>query len=365
MCINPECCTNDDCESCAECSNDQCTNPDCCVDTDCAENEYCNTDNNTCVEGCNEDSDCTSLMSCSKCSDHQCTTPECCNSSDCIEDSKPVCDTVEEICVGCNVNSDCTSIMSCSQCSDHQCTTPQCCDDSDCNEDDNKPICDTQEEVCVGCNDNNDCNSIMSCAECSNQQCTSPECCTNDDCTQDSNKPFCNQDDQVCVGCAKNEDCEMYDGECTDGHYDEETSTCFYCSIPETDTYGSCEPGCIDDDNCPLDHPVCNTGEHRCVKEGSFTTLKNIEINTVSCSGCSGTKIEGGIVLPLEGKPNTAGTPRCDTNALDHTDEVDYEDGGSSNFDSEDKELLDTCHLVNIFCLYTIFHILTVTIHFK
>ena len=304
-------CHGTDCSTCTAAG--VCVDPDCCTDKDCASNEYCS-DAQICVVGCNEDSDCPNdnQLTCSKCQSNSCTDPECCDDTDC--NANQYCDTATNICKdGCNEDTDCNSMMTCAMCgADNQCTTPECCADNDC-----------------GANH-------LPCSECqADNICTDPECCADVDCP--SNKPIC--DNHLCVpGCLENNDCPMYDGTCGgDDSYTEEDSTCFYCEVDEM----SCEPGCVDDTNCP-DGQVC-TGLHRCKTQGSFTALDKITIETSSCVGCSGTNNEGGAVIHMEGKYDIL---ECTTAALDHKDQVDYENGGDVAI-FEEKEPLGECYLVS------------------
>ena len=356
--------------ACSTCEAGVCNNPECCVDDDCANNEYC-TDEHTCKIGCNEDSDCMdgNHLPCSVCQDNSCTNPECCTDDDCA--SNEYCTDAHECVIGCNENSDCMdgNHLPCSVCESNSCTNPECCVDDDCNSD---QYCDNN--TCVdGCNEDSDCNADMSCAECgADHQCTTPECCATSDCTtnhlpctecqadntctdpeccenQDcpSNMPIC--DNHVCVaGCIDNPDCPMYDGICGD-EYTEEDASCFYCDKDDDDKYGDCEPGCIDDENCATGL-VCN-GQHRCVKPGSLTALQSIQIDTASCSGCSGSNVEGGAVLFLKGKDGANNyRPNCTTDGLDHVNQIDYSAGGSAIFDVEnDSSLLGGCYLVSTF----------------
>jgi len=339
VCNEPECCSDDDCKgakcidgkcgecqvdadctgtACSTCSTGSCIDPECCTDTDCLSNEYC-TQAHICVVGCNEDSDCPngSQLQCSECQSNTCTDPECCSDIDCKQDQ--YCNTDINKCIdGCNEDNDCNSMMTCAKCgADNQCTTPECCANSDC-----------------GANH-------LSCSECrSDNTCTNPECCTNVDCPSD--KPIC--DSQVCMaGCLDDPDCPKYDGICGgDSSYTEEDSSCFYCDGNDN-SYGSCEPGCVDNENCTP--PQVCTGVHRCKNQGSFVALKTIQIVSSSCVGCSGRNIEGGAVVRLEGKYDTI--PDCTTARLDHENQVDYAvAGGSSVF--EEKEPLGECYLVNL-----------------
>lgn len=344
-CNNPECCTDDDCANneyctdaqecvigcrensdcingnhlpCSECKANSCTDPECCVDDDCSTDQYC--DYNTCMDGCNEDSDCMdgNHLSCAKCQDNSCTNPECCVDDDCASDQ--YCDN--NTCVdGCNEDSDCVDCAECG--ADHQCTTPECCASSDCSA------------------------NHLSCAECqSDNTCTDPECCIDTDCP--SNLPIC--ENNVCIPeCKVDSECPKYDGICgDDDSYTEDDSECFYCTADDENDNGSCEPGCVDNDNC--DGSMQCNGEHRCKEPGSFVALESIEIETTSCSGCSGSNVEGGAVLYLKGKDGANDfKPECTTAGLDHTNRVDYSAGGSSIFDNEnDQTLLDGCFLVNL-----------------
>jgi len=83
-------------------------------------------------------------------------------------------------------------------------------------------------------------------------------------CVTDDN---CPSDFPVCganhkCGCISNDDCELSDGVC-DVSNEPNYSTCNYC-----DLFGSeCKPGCWDDTNCPTSY-ICDTMGHNCVLDG-------------------------------------------------------------------------------------------------
>ena len=307
-------CTNTDCSTC---ESGVCNDPECCRDEDCASNEYC-TDAHVCVVGCNEDSDCIggSHPACSVCQDNSCTNPECCADPDCTN-------------------------MPCSTCESQVCNDPQCCTDSDCA---SNEYCTDTHECVIGCNEDSDCQggSHLPCSVCEANSCTEPECCTDLDCPSD--KPIC--DNQVCMaGCKANSDCPAYDGICGDDNsYTEDDSTCFYCNMLD-DSYGSCDPGCVNDNNCAAGL-ICN-GQHRCKEPGSFVAVDYIEIDTASCVDCASGNAEGGAILYLKGKDGANDFhPDCTTNALDHPDKIDYQ--GISTFSNDnDQGLLGGCYLVS------------------
>jgi len=252
-------------------------------------------------------------MTCSTCSsDNTCVNPECCSDDDCTPDQ--YCD--DNICiVGCNEDSDCGN-TDCSFCgTDNQCVDPECCKDSECMD--------------------------MTCSTCSSDNtCVNPECCSDDDC--DPTTPICT-DNYLCVeGCRSDEGCPGYNAIC-DSNY----SNCNYCNITENVDFGSCNPGCITNENCadPLECYV----DHECKEPPSFLSLKQIIFDTATCDNCQGTNEEDGPKLQIIGGEGKDGTPMCDTEGLDHADRVDFATGTIAVFDDkDDKDVLGTCYRADL-----------------
>jgi len=333
LCVEPECCTDVDCEEgvcidgecrgcasdddcnvkpCSTCgSNHVCFDPECCIDDDCASNEYCS-DDHTCELGCNENSDCsTTDLPCSTCNmnSHECNIPECC------------------------VNDDCQGSWICEN---FECK-PECVTDADC---DSNEYCNTVEGICkVGCRNDAGCTGTT-CSTCNDHVCVDPECCVDKDCLN-PDKPICSEDNLCIAGCRLDSDCPHFNDVCN-GIYDEETATCFFCDKDDNENIGSCTPGCVDDDNCPPTSSTCNS-EHICIQEG-VSLLDFIQFETESCSGCSSNAVEGGAEFGLVGGRLISGTPTCMTKGLDRTSSVDYAPNKDVKFTSEDDgELLDGC----------------------
>lgn len=326
--------------ACSTCVNNECYDPKCCSDDDCTSDQYC--DNGECKEGCNEDSDCTKNGACAFCeADNQCSQPECCANDDCTNAVCAVCQddmtcTQPECCTdddcsedqycdnnvcknGCNENSDCAKYGSCSVCgNDNQCTLPECCSDSNC--------------------------TNMSCAECQDDfTCSAPECCVDEDCP--SELPLCEANECV-SGCRQDEDCDMWNGFCN-GNYTVDGSTCFHCNFDSGHHIGSCDPGCINNDNCEDSNPECD-GRHQCISEGTKSVLRAIEFATEDCIDCSETE-EGGPILYLVGEESMAGSQSCYTDSLDHKGQVDFTAGSEVAFEGEeDRDLLGSCYLHNL-----------------
>jgi len=122
---------------------------------------------------------------------------------------------------------------------------------------------------------------------------------------------------------------------------------CHWCNNTDTEI-GQCNPGCIDNSNC-ADGLEC-TGNHLCSAIGS-TVLKTIILDTDTCNGCSGGKVEEGAWLSLTGEEGSDGFPTCSTLVLDHPDTVDYAAGGTATFDTDNKEdqaVMNTCYKANL-----------------
>eukprot|EP00088_Acartia_fossae_P009693 TRINITY_DN1473_c0_g1_i5.p1 TRINITY_DN1473_c0_g1~~TRINITY_DN1473_c0_g1_i5.p1 ORF type:complete len:571 (+),score=90.71 TRINITY_DN1473_c0_g1_i5:28-1740(+) len=331
-CDIKECCVDADCPENNKCVNGKCQF-ECVEDDDCADNEWC--DAGKCRIGCRNDGQCQGT-DCSTCENHQCHDPECCADKDCL--NSEYCDENNECKPGCNEDSDCISNGECATCdlNAHQCSEPECCIDDECKD----------------------------CAVCmADFTCTHPECCTNDDCSDP--EPVCDTDNNVCIeclvdadcehgevcdnntcieGCRKDKDCDMWDGICN-GDYSEDSASCFYCDKDNAEI-GQCTPGCITNQNCYEDAPNCN-GDHHCVAQGGGNLLRNITILTESCSGCS-TNDEGGPVLYFQGGQGTSGIPDCTTNALDHSNQVDFGTDPALFQGEPDKDLLGGCYLSNL-----------------
>lgn len=124
-------------------------------------------------------------------------------------------------------------------------------------------------------------------------------------------------------------------------------SNCNYCNATETIEVGSCNPGCITDDNC-AGTLVCD-GFHQCIPPGVSVNLKQIILVTSACNDCQGTNIENGPILHLKGGEGVDGFPECNTLGLDHEDRVDYAAGSEAVFDEDgDKDVLGTCYRANL-----------------
>jgi len=308
VCLNGECVpciVDDDCDSCATCEANQCVLPSCCSDEDCPDGVCLNGE---CVS-CIVDDDCDS---CATCEDNQCVLPTCCSDEDCPDG---VC--LDGECVECAVDDDCNLTGGCSTCQANSCVAPQCCADEDCpvGQHCNDGVCDGEctdsshcpygdsaalcdvpsyfqcqycdldshlcEQGCdsdsncpgdypvcspdhkCGCTDTSDCvggtgtlcdvPDYTQCSYCDpeNAQCK-PGCDEDADCPSDF--PTCDLDSHTC-GCSDSSECTGSDAVCDVTDY----QNCFYCDAQDA----QCKPGCVTDDNCPSDFPVCGAN-HRC-----------------------------------------------------------------------------------------------------
>merc|ERR1712106_603218 len=218
----------------------------------------------------------------------------CSADQDCAADQ--LCDTHSHECypkpidVGCdNDNANCPSEIcdepwpynNCHYCDDIVCK-PGCPDDGKCPE--NKPICGAsgQPHRC-GCNDDSDCKTGD---KCSDNECITPECTDNTDCR---------------------------DGVC-DVNNTPDYLECQYC---EDD---NCIPGCIDNTHCPTGYK-CNA--HICTADEGKSLVKSVKVYSASCTGCT----TEGLILTLNGRQDVVNKVQCRTNNLDHSNEVDYDDG--------------------------------------
>lgn len=151
---------------------------------------------------------------------------------DCITDddcgaAAPEC--IQGECEECAAATDCAPGESCYP-KDHECRDA-CADNGDCNGD--EPLCDTPTGACVGCIDANDCDQDELCSA-TTQQCV--ECNTADDCS--AAEPYCD-DDGRCRDCL------------VDGH----------CGAGELCVDHECRAGCLGNDDCPNDRPICDDAE--------------------------------------------------------------------------------------------------------
>jgi len=159
--------------------------------------------------------------------------------------------------------------------------TPNCKIDPHCQENEYCDFSEGGEGNCVeGCRNGAACgNNVQPCGTCENHICVGePECCTNADCQAgqtcennvckyecnvdsdctDPEKPLCS-DDHLCVaGCRGDDDCDGYNNVCNLPGYE----NCNYCSGGGANEIGSCNPGCIDNNNCPGEQ-LCNAN-HLC-----------------------------------------------------------------------------------------------------
>jgi len=154
--------------------------------------------------------------------------------------------------------------------------------------------------------------------------------------------------------CKKGTDCINYNTDCSDEdatHPDDPSNSCEYCTADDG-TEGECTPGCVPENDMCINLPgdVTCAGDHNCQGGGS-SFIKEITVVTKDCQGCSGQMAdEGGAILTIIGTAECqeGGGCICATSGLDHSDKLDYKEGGSSatfsSFDVADHTSMDGCY---------------------
>jgi len=289
-------CTNSDecnCKPWQTCVAGVCV-PNCKKDSHCGKGQYCDYidgGKGECQEGCRHASDC---GICALCIDHKCSKLECCRNSDC---------KAHQICLNNTCQNECAV--------DSDCGSGEICSDGAC-----KP--DTK-----GCTTDAECGPNQFCE---NGVCK-PGCKANSDC-KEPGKPICSSSHVCVAGCMKNTDCEGSNAVC-----DAQNTKCSYCD----QSVHACRPGCSTDHNCDDFH--CNA-QHKC-----SVGLKSITLDTYTCIGCQGAqgiRDEDGPFMILVGNSGVS----CNTRQLDNPRVVDFDNGKSANFVTED--ILQSCYKADL-----------------
>ena len=121
ICIDYECCKNEDCDNNQYCLDHKCINFECIKDSQCENDEICQA--NKCIK--------LVCYSCQYASDHKCIDYECCEDEDCVGG---------QLCI----NHDCEE-LTCGECQyleNNQCVEYTCCEDGDC---DKNEVCQNHE----------------------------------------------------------------------------------------------------------------------------------------------------------------------------------------------------------------------------
>ena len=85
--------------------------------------------------------------------------------------------------------------------------------------------------------------------------------------------------------------------------------------------------GCRDDAHCPSGYK-CDS--HYCMAVSGLHLLRSVEVKSISCEACD----KEGLKLTLQGNNHTSDVISCETNLLEHNNEVDF-DAGTAVFDKE------------------------------
>ena len=309
-----QCLVDGDCPS-GRCLNDVCV--ECTEEADCATGTYCDVSSNTCIDGCNDDSDCdtgnqpfchtdnhqcvqctTNAPGSTQCSDMPGTVcelvgpariNECVECSPSIADSCPanqVCNPGSGTCVPCLENSDCDGNTGGNLCFVHP-TSPALNACVPCLEDEGG--CPTGQVCKLDGNGGNSCVACLDSDNCPNGVCdTATNICV--PCLADNTgcqdpTPICNTLGQSpkCVACTENSQCGGSTPYC-----DTTTNTCTTCLVGNPSTCPTNNPVCIALDNGGTTCVQCDgTNDAYCGADQQCLVSQNRCVSCITNSDCA------------------------------------------------------------------------------